>query len=273
MAERRLSLRSTFSQSIGDEVFVGRAEFESGKLPSEREVLEMMIWGIAPRVGSTQSSLPEVAKVVAEVLEEHWIWSNVYCKKPANIKSQLEKLYNEFKTHKKRGKAKMTAKWQAETFQPYLERLKRGLDISTYDDAYLAKMEAKYGVKMTEEDRLFRDDQISHTRKMYCQSFADKRWQATAARRQRDEQRMAKALERDAVDQAALFEKLALPDDDVEPEEAVESPLDKDFDEKEHAESEEEDVNENVRKRRKTGENEERIKGLPDLPKNFQHIR
>ena len=73
----------------------------------------------------------------------------------------------------------VTAQWQAETFQPYLERLKRGLDISTYDDVYLAKMKEKYGVKMTGEDSLFRDDQISHTRKMYCQSFADKQWLAT----------------------------------------------------------------------------------------------
>ena len=66
---------------------------------------------------------------------------------------------------------------------------------------------------------------------------------------------------------------VSLPDDDIELEEAVENPLDKDFDEKEHTESEEEDVNENVRKRRKTGEKEEQIKSLPDLPKNFQHIR
>ena len=273
MAERRLSLRSTFSQSIGDEEFVGRSVFESGKLPTERQVLEMMIWAIAPRLGSAQSSLSEVAKVVAEVLEEHWIWSNCYCKAAANIKNQLEKLYNEFKLLKKRGKAKMTAKWQAETFQPYLERIKKGLDVSTSDDVYLAKMETKYGVKMTDEDRLFRDDQISHTRKMYCQSFADKRWQATVARRQRDEQRMANALERDAEDQAALFKKVVLPDDDVECGDDVENPLDKDYDEKEYAESQEQDVNDNVRKRRKTVENEEQIKGLPDLPKNFQHIR
>ena len=67
MAERRLSLRSTFSQSIGDEVFVGRAEFEGGKLPSEREALEMMIWAIAPKAVSGRPDFPHQKNVLPKL--------------------------------------------------------------------------------------------------------------------------------------------------------------------------------------------------------------
>ena len=43
------------------------------------------------------------------------------------------------------------------------------MDISTEDVKYLQKQETEYDVKMTEEDRLFKEDQVSGERKMYCE--------------------------------------------------------------------------------------------------------
>ena len=83
-----------------------------------------------------------------------------------------------------------------------MERKRKGFDISTYDGSYLSKMESKYGVKMEEEDRQYRDDpvcppplfcsfsfincpQMSGARKMFCEHFADKKWLAMMERRSR----------------------------------------------------------------------------------------
>ena len=57
MGERRLSLRSTFTQTLGDEELSGREYFEGGLLPTERQVIEMMIWVMAPRKGKKQTSM------------------------------------------------------------------------------------------------------------------------------------------------------------------------------------------------------------------------
>ena len=93
MTERRLLLRSNFSQTLGEQVFNGRGEFEGGFLPTEMEVIEMMIWVMAPRKGKRQMSLVETVRITAETLREHWIWSNIYPKKLDNIINQVEKLF------------------------------------------------------------------------------------------------------------------------------------------------------------------------------------
>ena len=79
---------------------------------------------------------------------------------------------------------------------------------------YLQKQETEYDVKMTEEDRLFKEDQVSGERKMYCESFADKRWLATEERRRKEEDRQTIAREKDTRDQGALFTKVAIPDEE-----------------------------------------------------------
>ena len=97
MGDRRLSLRSTFTQTLGNEEFCGREAFEGGFLPTEKQVIEMMVWVMAPRKDQKQVSMGEAARILAETLKEHWIWSNVYPKKLDNIKKSVEKLFQEFK--------------------------------------------------------------------------------------------------------------------------------------------------------------------------------
>ena len=42
-SERALSLRSTYMQILGEEEFHGREEFESGMLPTEKQVSNIII--------------------------------------------------------------------------------------------------------------------------------------------------------------------------------------------------------------------------------------
>ena len=136
MTGKRFGLRSTFSQSVGGEVFQGRDEFEGGLLPTEREVIEMMVWFIAPGQGKRQLSMVESAKIVSQALSEHWIWSNVYPKKLQNVQNQVEKLFKEFKKLQATAKVKQTDNWRKDRLNPFLERISKGLDISTYDNAF-----------------------------------------------------------------------------------------------------------------------------------------
>ena len=70
---------------------------------------------------------------------------------------------------------------------------------------------------------------MSGERKLYCISFADKKWLARVERRRMREERLAKAMEKDAADQDRLFLKVAIEEDvEVTIEEAGEK--DKDFD-------------------------------------------
>ena len=162
MSERRSTLRSTYSQHLDTETFQGREEFEGGLLPTARNVIEMMIWAMASRSGTgrKQVSAKDAAKLVAEILHDHWVWSNVYPKKLGNVTTQVENLYAEFKKLRETRPKNQTPSWRTNRVLPFLERIKQGFNISTYDVTYLAKMETIYGVKMEEEDRLYREDQV-----------------------------------------------------------------------------------------------------------------
>ena len=269
MGERRLSLRSTFTQTLGDEELSGREYFDGGLLPTERQVIEMMIWVMAPRKGKKQTSMVEAATVVAEALKEHWIWSNVYPKYLVNIKNQVEKLFLEFKKLKSTAKVKQTDTWKTGKLGPFLAKIKRGMDIGTEDAKYLAKQEIDYGVKMTEGDRIYKDDQVSGERRMYCENFADKRWLATVERRRREEERLATGRERDQAHQDALFTKVALPDDieDLELQE-----LDTEEKSFEVEDKSEEVITTASKKRRMSGEKQKMSLSFADMPKNCQHI-
>ena len=268
-----MSLRSTRTQTLGDEVFSGRDVFECGMLPTEKEVIEMMIWVMAPRDGKVAVSMATSARMVAGIMMQHWIWSNVYPKKLQNVQKQIEKLYLEFKKLKSTSKLKQTENWKKEKVGLFLERIKKGMDISTYDSKYLALLESEcgpYGIKMTEEDRIYKDDQVSGPRKMYCETFADKRWLATMERKKLNEEKLAMAELKDEADQAKLFNKVALTDEMVglKDKEVVE-PMDEEYVDQEDSEN---NIN-TTRKRRKSGIKDKMTLTFADMPKDCQHIR
>ena len=139
---------------------------------------------------------------------DHWIWSNCYPKKLQNVQTQVENLYAELRDIQYVAKPKQNKAWEEKRLAPFLNRIKKGMDIGTKDPVYLAKLEADFGVKMTDEDFKYRDDQVKGPRKMYCQTFADKEWVARKERRDRENERLALAREKDAACQASLFSKV-----------------------------------------------------------------
>ena len=144
------------------------------------------------------------------------------------------------------------------------------MDISTEDVKYLQKQETEYDVKMTEEDRLFKEDQVSGERKMYCESFADKRWLATVERRRKEEDRQTIAREKDTRDQEALFTKVAIPDEEENEKLQELEDMETSF---EVAIENEEVQHRASKKRRTSGEKEKEALTFSEMPKDSQHIR
>ena len=112
-------------------------------------------------------------------------------------------------------------------------------------------------------------------RKMYCESFADKKWLAMVERRSKREEALARAREKDTSAQARLFTKAALEDEDdsdkeklmVEAEERDETfvAVEEDCDG--------ENNEEQVKKRRRSLNSEKTTKSLQDMPEDWQHLR
>ena len=179
--------------------------------------------------------------------------------------------FQEFKLLKSKAKVKQTDNWKKGKLGPFLDKIKKGLDISTNDDKYLTKMEIVYGVKMTEEDKEFRDDQVSGSRKMYCESFADKQWLARVERRRKEEERMLVNREKDVAHQANVLTRVAIPEDMEDFEMDEYPPLDNDFEVEDNSDKEE--AIRKTKKRRKSGEKEKMALSFADMPSDCQHIR
>ena len=71
-------LRSSGQKSLGDVTFTAKLSFSPGLLPTQREVIEVMLFHLLPSPGRVQKTRLEAASVVAAGLMEHWIFQNVY---------------------------------------------------------------------------------------------------------------------------------------------------------------------------------------------------
>ena len=257
---RARALRSGNSMSLGKEVIHGRSSFAPGVLPKERAVIEMMIEMVMPRgQGFHQVSKEEAAVRVAETLTEHWIWCNVYPKHMKNVIKMVENCWEEFRKMVKYPKARQTEKWNLEKAHPYLDKINTTLlDISTNDPGYIKKQEVLYGVKMTQLERDFLQDQIG-PQLMFCETFVDKKWVSMDNRRKKDMESHLKTEERSKRDTEMLMSKVQLPDlDDSEDDNKSET-----YQEPEQEES--------VKKKRRFENVPE--KETSEMPENWKHIR
>ena len=122
---------------------------------------------------------------------------------------------------------------------------------------------------------------MSGERKMYCESWADKKWMAMVERRGKREEALAKAREKDTVHQAKLFTKTAIDDIDDDLEEVTldeAGEQDVNFVAREILDEENNDEEENTegkaRKRKRRALNTEKeTKSLQDMPEDWQHLR
>lgn len=174
-----VNLRSRSKMTLGDENFFARDFFPSGLLPTARMVVEVMLWHLLPKgKGYICPKKEEAAAFTANMLMEHWVWCNVYPTTKVNTAIKIEKLYKEFHAKCRTPKARQTEKWKEETARPYVQSLEKGLDIRTKDDTARKRLEEHFGVKETATESEYWTDQMHGDRKMFCESFVDRKWQA-----------------------------------------------------------------------------------------------
>ena len=105
------ALRSATSTTLGDELFVARDFFAPGLLPSEKSIIEMMIYFLNPRgKGVKQVTRKEAEERVAHTLAEHWVWCNIYTIQKKNVIASISRLYIEFKKLTSQTKVRRTPK-------------------------------------------------------------------------------------------------------------------------------------------------------------------
>ena len=150
---------------------------------------------------------------VAEELSEHWVFCNVYPKKAQNVARMLRDLYKEFQDLKKVPLPRQTEAWVKAKVEPWLESLTVGLDIRTTDLAFRSRQEELFGVKETDIEEAFWDDQMNGKRVGFCETFVDKKWLATDARRKKELESQKRRLEKSEKDKKVLEERVEVPEE------------------------------------------------------------
>lgn len=166
-------LRSSGQKTLGDVTFVARTTFTPGLLPTMKEVLEVMVYHLLPSPGRRQMSKGEAAGVVAGGLREQWIFQNIYTIQKMHIIKKVAHLYDEFTALNHTAQKKRTQAWVSNKLQPFLLKIQGCLDIFCKDQLALTKQEKFHGVKMTEEEHRFLQDQMG-PRLMLCTTAVDR---------------------------------------------------------------------------------------------------
>ena len=90
----------TWSQgrkTLGSIDYMEKGEFPQGKLPTCRDIVESMLYLLRPkRSGQAQRSRGDASQLLAELLQEHWLFCNLYTINTRHIKNKILKLYEEF---------------------------------------------------------------------------------------------------------------------------------------------------------------------------------
>lgn len=263
----RINTRSKWSMSLGSVTISARETFPSSKLPSKREVLERMIWFLVPRPkGSFMMTSKEwAAQQVTEELCEHWIWCNIYPKHVKHVTGRILQLYNDFKKLQSVPKARMTEKWVKEKVEPWLKSIEEGMDIRTSDKDARKKQEEIHGVKETEDEEAFWQDQMIGKRVGHCETFVDRKWLALDTRRKKDKESYLKRLENAEKEKKKLEEKVEVPLEFDEVEMTCE--------ENDEVYMESEETTPCSKRRKRTNVLEGSLENRKSLPADFRHIR
>ncbi|XP_042312892.1 uncharacterized protein LOC121925144 [Sceloporus undulatus] len=181
-----LDTKAKAKKTLGTVDYVESSEFAQGILPTKKDVIQNMLYLLHPkRAGQAQRSKEDAAQLLAELLQEHWLFCNLYTIATQSIKKHILKVYEEFsklyQSRKRRKNELFTQK--ADDFNRSSEQL---FDIFCTDTVTREKLEQYSGMKMTDTEWKFLEDQRSE-RKMYFEDFMDKKQMETIDRRRKVE--------------------------------------------------------------------------------------
>jgi hypothetical protein len=140
-------------------------------------------------------SKDSASMIVAQEVTEDWISKNVYPKMDKTVAKHIKDDYEEFSKTTKyyHSDNKKTDKWLSKA-NVLCDRLTlRAYDIRTKNKDHQRNMEEKYGVKMTEEDEKFYEDNCHGKYVATCTNTVPEKWKR---KKKRDSSRRASAEKR-----------------------------------------------------------------------------
>uniref|UniRef100_K7EYW2 Uncharacterized protein n=2 Tax=Pelodiscus sinensis TaxID=13735 RepID=K7EYW2_PELSI len=113
-------------KTLGNVDYIESSEFSQGMLPTNKDVIQNMLYLLQPkRAGQAQRSKEDAAQLLAELLQKHWLFCNLHTIATKHIKKNILKIYEEFtklhQTRKQRQNQSFTEK--ADIFNRRTEQL------------------------------------------------------------------------------------------------------------------------------------------------------
>ena len=182
-----LTTRNAAKKELFGETFKELYEFTpTASLPAGHIVIGRMLALCKTAKGIKSYSRAEASKIVANELRRDWITKNVYPMKEHAVANKIQKDYERFNSLRKyeNSKKTKTEKWcvSAEHFKDSL--IKNAYDIRCKDVSFQKQMEEDFGVKMTQEDLDFYQDNCFGSYKLMCTNTVPKDWERMKKRKQ-----------------------------------------------------------------------------------------
>lgn len=262
--------RSQARKTLGSVDYVEKAEFPQGKLPTGKDIIQNMLYLLRPkRAGQAQRSRNDAAQLLAELLQEHWLFCNLYTINTRHIKNHVLKLYGEFLTLMQTRKQRQTGNFLSRVDEFNL-RADQVLDVFCEDAAVRMKLEEKHGVKMSDMEWEFLKDQRNE-RKMYCEDFVDQKWMKTMERRRKELQCLERMRDEAELEKEANTSVATFVDSTSEVEESDVASMETDDTYSVSSEDEASQVSKKKKHRRSSGGTVTQERD--ELPLQYQHIR
>lgn len=260
--------RSQARKTLGTTDYIEKGEYPQGKLPTCRDIVESMLYLLRPKRSSqAQRSRGDASQLLAELLQEHWLFCNLYTINTRHIKNKILKLYEEFislvQTRKQRQNENYFSKIEA--FNKQGEEI---FDVFCKDTEVRKKLEQQHGVKMGDMEWDFLKDQRMD-RKMYCEDFVDQKWMKTMERRKKDLHSLEKMRDEAEKEKAANAPVACFVESTSEAEES--GGVTVDMEESYSDSSEETGLTFKVKRRRRTS-SAQITQEIDELPFCYQHI-
>ena len=174
MASSAFKTRSSSQKHLEGVTYNEIEDFPNGRLPLEKSIIQRMLYITRPdRSGKQSLSVKQGAWILAQELQEHWHYCNIYTKTAVNIKTNIVTLYQEFIDNIQTREPKRTVKWKGK-MAAYNERLNKELfDISTKDKNRINILQKEHDVTMEKREIDFLEDQ--QTKRIgYYDKFVDR---------------------------------------------------------------------------------------------------
>ena len=149
---RTPSTRSSSQKLLGEKTYVEQAGFPNGILPTNRDVVQNMMYLMRPgRAGQSQRSKAGAAHILSAVLMDHWIFCNVYTVSDKIVKKKILNLYNTFQSivQTRQSRRNQTYEENVKIFNASGEHL---FDIYCEYTKVRENLEEIHGVKMSQSE-------------------------------------------------------------------------------------------------------------------------